>query len=248
MVSLPSTSVPAPKGECAHCTKVTTCYHRRMRSTRNIIGLSAAAVAVVLLTVSITQRNAGTPSFSALTAATTRGVRAGSTRVPTRKVTKPSAGAPSSSATTNAWLSIATYGFKISYPKAWQVKKDPLDEGAMNVYLSSEAEKFIMTVTLASNAAMQSVKLDDVVKATLAAMPSALQFTVVKTENGTLVGVPTKVLTVTQKADDGTLLKGQQVFLIKGKTLCVFFFTNTPEKYAQALQLFSGILKTVTLR
>ena len=118
----------------------------------------------------------------------------------------------------------------------------------MNVYLTSEEDSFIMTVTLVTNTEKKAVKLDALVSATIAAMPSELQFKVVKTENGKLAGAPTKVLAVTQKADDGTLLKGQQVFLIKGKTLCVFFFTNTPEKYDQALQLFNNTLKTVTLR
>ncbi len=104
-----------------------------------------------------------------------------------------------------------------------------------------------MAVTLAKNTGT-SVKLTELVNATVAAIPKETQFKVVKTENGKLAGSSTKVLTVTQKGDNGALFKGQQIFLIKGKTLCVFFFTNTPDKYDQALQLFNSTLKTVTLR
>lgn len=215
-----------------------------MHSKRNIIGLSTAVVLVLLVVVVTTiYRKSASPSFPELTAALTRGVKAGSTRA----VAKPSAAAAKSSAAALSPLSLPAYGFTISTPASWQVKQES-DGGATNVSLISESDKFFMAVTLATNTTGEAVKLDDVVRATVAAMPSTLQFKVVKTENGKLAGSPTKVLTVTQKADNGLLLKGQQVFLIKGKTLCVFFFTNVPEKYTQALKLFNNTLKTVTLR
>ena len=213
-----------------------------MRFTQNIIGLSAAVVLVLLVVVVTTiYRKPEELSFPAFTAALTRSVKAGSTRVPVRTSAKSSAAAAVSP------LSLPAYGFKISYPTSWQITQDPQGE-AVNVYFSSEAEKFLMTVTLATDTGTKPVKLSELVSATVAAMPSELKFKVVKTENGTLAGSPTKVLTVTQQADDGTPLKGQQIFLIKGKTLCIFFFTNTLEKYDQALRLFNNTLKTVTLR
>lgn len=209
-----------------------------MHSKRNIIGLSTAVVLVLLVVVVTTiYQKPAESSFSAFTAALTRGVKAGSARATAK-----------SAAAAVSPLSLPAYGFKISTPASWQVKQDPQAGGVTNVFFGSEPDNFIMVVTLATNTGTKPVKLSELVSATVAAIPSETQFKVVKTENGKVAGSPTKVLTVTQKADDGTLLKGQQIFLIKGKTLCVFFFTNVPEKYDQSLRLFNNTLKTVTLK
>lgn len=209
-----------------------------MITKRNIIGLSTVLVLVVVaVSASTVFQSPDESTLPDLTAALTRGVKAGSTRV-RAKSSSSKAAAPT--------LSLPAYGFTLTYPTSWKTEKDPQEGGAMNVYISSESSNFIMTVTLASMTA--TVKLDDIVSATLAEMPSSLQFKVIKSESGKLAGVTTKVLTVTQKADDGSLLKGQQVFLIKGKTLCVFFFTNVPTSFNSSLQLFNSTLKTLTLK
>ncbi|MFA6523357.1 MAG: hypothetical protein WCS85_03255 [Candidatus Peribacteraceae bacterium] len=210
-----------------------------MLSKHHIIGLSTVLVLVVVAVSASTMfQSPDESTVSGLTAALTRGVKAGSTRVRAKS---------SSSKAATPTLSLPTYGFTLTYPTSWKTEKDPQEGGAMNVYLSSESNTFFMTVTLATMPT-STVKLDDIVSATLAEMPSSLQFKVVKSESGKLAGVTTKVLTVTQKADDGSLLKGQQVFLIKGKTLCVFFFTNVPASYNSSLQLFNTTLKTLTLK
>ena len=155
----------------------------------------------------------------------------------------------SAMASSTATLSLPEYEFTLQHPKAWSIEKDPQADGALNVFVSSEAEQYFTTITLAKDAAaLPPSALEDLAKETLAALQEdGSTITVLKTQKGKLAGVATKTVTLTQKTTDGTLLKDQLVFFVKGKMAYVLTLVSTPEQYNKNARSFSNVLKSVAL-
>jgi len=171
--------------------------------------------------------------------ATTASVAVG----PVSSVSAPAAGP-------NVLLKLPEFGFTIRHPKAWSVEKEEQSDGVMNVILSSEADQFYMTLTLAkSEKTLKPSDLEALVTETLAALRSdGTTVTVTKTEKGRAAGASAKVLTATAEDTDGTLLQERQVYFVKGKVACVMFLISTPELYGQNLRTFNKILRSASIR
>ncbi len=164
-------------------------------------------------------------------------------------VSRSMSGSASSVQPTTIPLVLPEYGFAVLHPKAWDVKQDPQSSGAMNVMLSAPSDQYFMTITLSKgDANLKQSDLDSMVDATLAGLRSdGTKITVLKTENGRTADAPTKMLSVTSKGTDGTLLSERQVYLVKGKVACVIVLISTPEMYEKNLKIFNDALKTVSL-